>query len=147
MSVVSTAAVALVALGSLCLVGCEPAVNAPVPQPAAESAASTQRTERHSTQAASEFAVRDLSESTVGRTVHIEGRVSKQCPAVGCWMIVDDSSGEIFVDLNPAGQRLQEERERQKARVVGSVVYRGGELQLAPESVEFPADADARSNP
>lgn len=87
-----------------------------------------------------------LSEAMLGQTISIEGQVTQQCPAVGCWLIVKDSTGEVFVDLNPAGLRLTEKREGEHAHVVGQVIKQGGEFKLEARSIEFKGYAAATVN-
>lgn len=78
-----------------------------------------------------------LSDDIVGETVQIEGEVVKQCPAVGCWFIVKDQTGEVFVDLNPAELRLKAQREGQHAQVTGRVAKQAGQFRLEARSVRF----------
>ena len=36
-----------------------------------------------------------------GRELRIEGTIRQECPS-GCWFILDDSTGSIYVDLGPS---------------------------------------------
>ena len=78
-----------------------------------------------------------INEQSIGQTVVLEGTVTRQCPSVGCWFMVKGDFGEVFVDLNPSGKRLKQKREGQRARVVGRVVKKGGQLQVEAQQIAF----------
>ena len=78
-----------------------------------------------------------VDEHSIGQTVVLEGTVTRQCPSVGCWFMVKGDFGEVFVDLNPSGKRLKQKREGQRARVVGRVVKKGGQLQVEARQGSF----------
>lgn len=135
--------VALLVVGSLCLAGCDSAENASnsVGGPGAGIGQAP-------AQEVTEVAVGELSEEMMGQSVEVEGTVTKQCPAVGCWLMVEDGSGEVFVDLNPSDLRLKKNREGERAEVIGRVAKQGGRLRLEAQSVRFgPAQTAAQENP
>jgi len=78
-----------------------------------------------------------IDDEAIGKMLTIEGEIVKQCPAVGCWFIVKDESGEVFVDLKPAGLRLEQKREGEHATVTGRVIKSGGKYQLEAEHIQF----------
>lgn len=82
-------------------------------------------------------AVESIDDDDVGKTLAVEGEIVKQCPAVGCWFVVKDESGEVFVDLNPAGLHLERKRVGQKAYVTGRVVKQGRQFRLEAQHVQF----------
>ncbi len=84
-----------------------------------------------------------IDDHAIGKTIAIEGEIVKQCPAVGCWFIVKDESGEVFVDLNPAGLRLKQKREGGRARVTGRVTKKGGQYRLEAQHVQFETKKEA----
>ena len=86
-----------------------------------------------------------IDDDAIGKMLTIEGEVVKQCPAVGCWFIVKDESGEVFVDLNPSGMHLKQKREGEHARVTGRVTKTGGKYQLEAAHIEF--DTTRESTP
>ncbi|HID76879.1 MAG TPA: hypothetical protein EYP56_12895, partial [Planctomycetaceae bacterium] len=61
------------------------------------------------------------TDDLVGTTLAVEGEIVQQCPAAGCWFRVKDKTGELFVDLKPAGLRLTESRVGQRVQVTGRV--------------------------
>lgn len=45
--------------------------------------------------------VRDifLSPQLVGQTVTVQGKIYTQCESNGCWFILDDTTGQLYIDL------------------------------------------------
>jgi hypothetical protein len=45
--------------------------------------------------------VRDvfLKPELVGSTVTVQGRIHTQCESNGCWFVLDDSTGQLYIDL------------------------------------------------
>lgn len=133
LSLSASTGVALLVLGSLCLVGCDSAENVSTPV-----GASGERIGQAPDQDVTEVAIEDLSQEMLGQSVQVEGTVTKQCPAVGCWLMVEGETGEVvFVDLNAAGLRLKQNREGEWAEVTGRVAKQGGRLRLEAQSVQF----------
>lgn len=139
LSLWASTAVALLVVGGLCIAGCDSAENVSNPV-----GASGERIGQVPAQEVTEVAVEDLSEEMIGQTVQVEGTVTKQCPAVGCWLMVEGETGEVvFVDLNPAGLRLNNNREGERAEVIGPVAKQGGRLRIEAQSVQFGPDPRA----
>jgi uncharacterized protein YdeI (BOF family) len=78
----------------------------------------------------------DHSEEYAGRPVSLTGKIVVEC-SQGCWFFLDDGTGLIYVDLQPAGLTIPQkvgERVTMRGKVKGS----GGNLQILGEAVEFP---------
>jgi hypothetical protein len=82
--------------------------------------------------------VRDifLDNNPVGRKVTIEGKISSQCGSNGCWFVLQDDTGQVFVNLGPNNMTLPP-RMNKKAKVTGIVYPVQGELQVIAEGVEI----------
>ncbi|MBI1900455.1 MAG: hypothetical protein HYS13_04975 [Planctomycetia bacterium] len=78
-----------------------------------------------------------LTDDLVGKTLTVDGEIVQQCPSVGCWFRLKDGTGELFVDLNPAGLRLKDKRVGQQARVTGRLAKIGKQFRLEARFVEF----------
>ena len=142
LSLAAGAGIALLAFGGACMVGCDSAGTSPDSRQSATPAVSSAGTgesrngtsERVETPALS---VGDLSENMLGQTVTVEGEVTKQCPASGCWFQVKDQTGEAFISLLATDVRLKEKVIGQRAEVTGEVVKQGGDLAIKAQNVEF----------
>lgn len=123
--------------GLLLLSGCEAGGDRGSAEPATEAppAIATEKTTIAVTDA--DRLAGELSEEVTGETVSVVGQVVQQCPASGCWFIVESESGETFINLIPSGIRLSKDRVGQRARVSGKVVERGSELAVEAREVEF----------
>lgn len=46
-------------------------------------------------------AVRDvfLNPDLLGKTVTVQGKIHTQCESNGCWFILDDGTGQLYIDL------------------------------------------------
>ncbi len=42
--------------------------------------------------------IMDGNSLSSGRAVQIEGTIEKECPARGCWLVVNDGTGSLLVD-------------------------------------------------
>lgn len=64
--------------------------------------------------------VRDvmLEPSYQGKLVTVEGIILTQCVSNGCWLFVHDGTGQIYVDMAPAGFKVPP-RQGKKAKVTG----------------------------
>lgn len=78
-----------------------------------------------------------LTDDLVGKSLAVEGEIVQQCPSTGCWFRVKDETGELFIDLNPAGLRLKNKRVGEQARVTGRVAKVGKQFRLEAQFVEF----------
>jgi hypothetical protein len=54
-------------------------------------------------------------------TLMVEGVVVDRCPLFGCWMIVRDETGPLFVDLAPEGLRADALAPGTRVRVTGRI--------------------------
>lgn len=79
----------------------------------------------------------EISEDLLGQTIVIQGEVTQQCPAAGCWFRLKDPTGEVFVDLNSTDIRVRQDRVGDRAQLTGKVLKRGGELQVEAKTVQF----------
>lgn len=68
-----------------------------------------------------------------GIPVEVGGTIVSQCPA-GCWFIVDDGSGQLYVDLKPANMVIPPSVGK-RVIVRGTVVYTNGDASLAGSQV------------
>lgn len=85
-----------------------------------------------------------LADEMTGEAVSVVGEVVQQCPASGCWFMVESESGETFINLIPSGIRLSKDHVGQRARISGKVVQRGSELAVEASEVEFaPSGTDS----
>ena len=70
-----------------------------------------------------------------GRTVRIEGSISRECPT-GCWFDVDDGAVTLYVDLEPAGLAIPQ-RVGKTVSVEGTVAVDNGQAKLLGRAVEI----------
>lgn len=85
-----------------------------------------------------------LSEEMAGAEVSVVGEVVQQCPASGCWFMVESESGDTFINLIPSGIRLSKDHVGQRARIRGNVIKRGSALAVEATDVEFaPSGTDS----
>jgi len=76
-----------------------------------------------------------LDSGIVGKKVTLQGTIASQCGSNGCWFVLQDSTGQIFVNLGPVNLTLPP-RLNKSARVSGIVYPVQGELQLIAQGVE-----------
>ncbi len=69
------------------------------------------------------------------RSVTIEGKIVSQCNA-GCWFILNDGTGTIYVDLSPSNLTIPQKRGA-IVKVHGRVIHKNGDIYLVSERVEF----------
>ena len=70
-----------------------------------------------------------------GKTVKIEGRITRECPT-GCWFDLEDETGEIYVDLNPSGFAIPQ-KVGNKATTQGRVKIKNGIATIIGEGVKI----------
>jgi len=70
-----------------------------------------------------------------GRTVRIEGEITRECPT-GCWFDVTDTSAAIYVDIGPQGLAIPQHVGR-KIAVEGTVSTRNGQTEFLGKGVEI----------
>lgn len=85
----------------------------------------------------SEIKVKDiyLNSNIVGKTVTLRGTIASQCGSNGCWFVLQDDTGQIFVNLSSNNISLPP-RINKAARVTGIVYPVQGELQVIAHGVE-----------
>jgi uncharacterized protein YdeI (BOF family) len=76
-----------------------------------------------------------LDRNIVGKKVTLSGTISSQCGSNGCWFVLQDETGQIFVNLAPRNMTVPP-RMNKPAKVTGIVYPVQGELQVIAEGVE-----------
>jgi hypothetical protein len=76
-----------------------------------------------------------LDSNIVGRKVTLQGTISSQCGSNGCWFVLQDETGQVFVNLAPANMTIPP-RMNKSAKVTGIVYPVQGELHVIAEGVE-----------
>ncbi|MCJ8499731.1 DNA-binding protein [Desulfatitalea alkaliphila] len=66
-----------------------------------------------------------------GRKVTIEGRIHAQCPTNGCWFVLQDGTGQIYVDLSRNGFELPPMQGRAIAATGVVSTFRGTKMMVA----------------
>lgn len=76
-------------------------------------------------------------EEHLGKDVTIEGTITRQCPATGCWMFLRDGGGkDIRVEMNQVAPRFPQ-RGGRRALVEGRLAKSGESYELDAKAVEF----------
>jgi uncharacterized protein YdeI (BOF family) len=70
-----------------------------------------------------------------GQMVVIEGVIETECPS-GCWFIVNDATGSIYVDILPSNFVIPQER-GEDAKVYGEVVVKDGDPMIIGKMVQI----------
>jgi len=70
-----------------------------------------------------------------GKMVVIEGMIETECPS-GCWFIVNDATGSIYVDILPSNFVIPQER-GEDAKVYGEVVVKDGDPMILGKMVQI----------
>ena len=70
-----------------------------------------------------------------GKMVVIEGKIDTECPS-GCWFIVNDETGSIYVDILPSNFVIPQKR-GENAKVYGEVVIKDGNPMIIGKMVEI----------
>ncbi len=77
-----------------------------------------------------------LNPALHGRVVNLEGIITTQCTSNGCWFLLDDGTGQIYINLAPKGFSIPQKTGK-LARVTG-IVQQGQEgFQIIAEGVEI----------
>ncbi len=76
-----------------------------------------------------------LDSGIVGKRVTLTGNISSQCGSNGCWFVLQDDTGQVFVNLAPNNMTVPP-RMNKGAKVTGIVYPVQGQLQLIAEGVE-----------
>ena len=76
-----------------------------------------------------------LDSNAIGKKVTIAGKISSQCGSNGCWFVLQDDTGQVFINLSQNNMTLPP-RMNKTAKVTGIVYPVQGELQVIAEGVE-----------
>lgn len=76
-----------------------------------------------------------LNRGIVGKKVTLTGNISSQCGSNGCWFVLQDDTGQIFVNLSQNNMTIPP-RMNKTAKVTGIVYPVQGQLQVIAEGVE-----------
>ncbi|TAN45081.1 MAG: DNA-binding protein [Nitrospirae bacterium] len=71
----------------------------------------------------------------LGRDVTLEGKISSQCGSNGCWFVLQDDTGQIFINLAPSNLTLPPRLGKQST-VTGQVQVVQNELQIFAKGIE-----------
>lgn len=77
--------------------------------------------------------VLDGGSSFIDKTVQIEGKIIKECPGRGCWMVLDDGTGNLLVDLKPNNFTMPLNLVGNMAKAYGTVTVVKGTKKLTFE--------------
>jgi uncharacterized protein YdeI (BOF family) len=70
-----------------------------------------------------------------GKMVVIEGIIETECPS-GCWFILNDDTGSIYVDILPSNFVIPQKR-GEDAKVYGEVVIKDGDPMIIGKMVKI----------
>lgn len=74
----------------------------------------------------------------LGKVVTVEGEMTKECPASGCWWYVKDGTGEIRADSSGASFALPLNKEGKHIRTTGKIVKNdNGDLEIGATGAEL----------
>ena len=77
-------------------------------------------------------------EAYLGKTVTVEGTLSKECPTSGCWWYTKDATGELRASSEGSTFALPLHQEGKTLRTTGKVIRgEGGALELAAVGARF----------
>lgn len=77
----------------------------------------------------------DSAAAYEGKDVLVTGTITSECPS-GCWIFVQDKTGEIYVSTSTTGIVIPQ-RVHRSVRVMGKVVLEQGRPQIAGTGVEL----------
>jgi len=77
--------------------------------------------------------IMDGSSPYLGKAVQIEGTIEKECPGRGCWLVVNDGTGSLLVDLKPNNFTMPLSLVGSTAKVYGNVTVVGEKKKLTFE--------------
>jgi len=82
-------------------------------------------------------ALLEKPEQHLGRDVTVEGTITRQCPATGCWLFLKDASGkDIRVEMNTIAPSFPQ-RGGGRAIVEGRLNKSGDSYEIDGKAVEF----------
>lgn len=100
---------------------------------------SSDKTEKYGSgvdKTATEVKVKDIFlRNLQGITVTLEGKIVSQCGSNGCWFVLRDDTGQIFINLAPSNLTLPP-RMNMTAKVTGIVNVIEGQFQVFAHGVE-----------
>lgn len=70
-----------------------------------------------------------------GQMVVVEGTIETECPS-GCWFIVNDDTGSIYVDILPSNFVIPQKK-GEEAKVYGQVVIKDGDPMIIGKMVKI----------
>lgn len=76
------------------------------------------------------------TEELQGQKVTVEGKIHAQCPSNGCWFVLQDETGQIYVDLSQNGFELPPMQGRSIA-ASGVVLSLRGTMMIIAEGAEL----------
>ncbi|MBF0329027.1 MAG: DNA-binding protein [Nitrospirae bacterium] len=76
-----------------------------------------------------------LDMKLLGKDVTLEGKISSQCGSNGCWFVLQDDTGQVFINLAPSNLTLPPRLGKQST-VTGQVQVVQNELQIFAKGVE-----------
>lgn len=76
-----------------------------------------------------------LSGEYVDQEVFVKGKIELECSS-GCWFILSDKTGKVYVDLGPANFAIPQWTGK-NVSVIGSVVKEAGEIKLIGKTVKL----------
>ncbi len=77
----------------------------------------------------------DHSADYADRTVNVTGTIVIECPE-GCWFFLDDGTGKLYIDLQPAGLSIPQ-KIGSRVTLSGKLTGSGGNLKFLGEDVQF----------
>jgi hypothetical protein len=81
--------------------------------------------------------LKEQPEQFVKKSARIKGKITRQCPAAGCWFFLDDGQGhQVKVEMSQTTPRLPR-RIGKTAVVEGQLVKMGEEYEFTGTGVEF----------
>lgn len=76
-----------------------------------------------------------LKPELMGKTVTVQGTIDSQCQSNGCWFIIKDATGQLYIDLSQNNLTLPA-RTGMKAKASGIVAKSQNTLLLLSTGVE-----------
>ena len=77
--------------------------------------------------------IMDGSSPYLVKAVQIEGTIEKECPGRGCWLVVNDGTGSLLVDLKPNNFTMPMNLVGSTVKVYGNVTVVGERKKLTFE--------------
>ena len=70
-----------------------------------------------------------------GKPLILEGKITSQCGSSGCWLFLDDGTGQIYVDLSTNGFSMPPKMGK-KAKVIGRAAESQNGIVVIASQVE-----------